>query len=72
MAKGTVPNRRYTHAFKRQALRLAKSAGINQEMPRFPSSIVHPDLEVGVANSIPKSDAKAWARMNNVNGLCLP
>jgi transposase-like protein len=28
---------------------------------RFPSSIVHPDLEVGIENSIPKSDAEAWA-----------
>jgi hypothetical protein len=31
MAKETVSNRRYTDAFRLEALRLAESVGINQE-----------------------------------------
>ena len=35
MAKETVPNRRYTDEYKQEALRLAKSVGINQAAQRL-------------------------------------
>ena len=54
MAKGTVPNRRYTDEFKLAALRLAESVGINQAAKRL---------------GMPSSSLGNWARLKRKGKL---
>ena len=54
MAKGTVPNRRYTDEFKLEALRLADTVGINQAAKRL---------------GMPGSSLGNWARLKRKGKL---